>query len=130
MGVSDPIAPLSPLTLDEDSVVTTGCCADTGVVDPESSGAIALFSLSEVTAVLSVTGEVSTTETDGFLIAGALSPELVEVMSVLVLAGSDVAGAVTTGVSDFGTSEAIIPELLLVTTAESRFLGVSDTIAP
>ncbi|MEG4333216.1 hypothetical protein QUB40_14980, partial [Microcoleus sp. AT9_A2] len=66
LGVSDTIAPASPVTLDEDSVVTTGCCADTGVVEPESSGAIALFSPSEVTAALSGTGEVSSTETDGF----------------------------------------------------------------
>jgi hypothetical protein len=60
-----------------------------------------------------------------------IAPELVEVKSASVLAGSDIAGAVvTTGVSDFDTSEAIAPELLLVTTAESGFFGVSDTIAP
>ncbi|MEG4936489.1 hypothetical protein QUA84_25020, partial [Microcoleus sp. F8-C3] len=40
---------------------------------------------------------------------GASSSELLEVTSVSVLAGSDVAGAVTTGVSDFGTSETIAP---------------------
>jgi hypothetical protein len=41
LGVADTIAPASPVTLDGDSVVTTDCCGDTGVVDPESSGAIA-----------------------------------------------------------------------------------------
>ncbi|MEG4073709.1 hypothetical protein QUA30_13705 [Microcoleus sp. Pol14C2] len=118
------------MTLDEDSVVTTGCSDDTGVVNPVSSGALALFSLSEVTAALSVTGEVSSTETDGFSIAAANSSELVEVTSVSVLAGSDVAGAVTTGVSDFDTSEAIASELLLVTTPESGlFAGLLDAIA-
>ncbi|MEG4889231.1 hypothetical protein QUA94_20795, partial [Microcoleus sp. F8-D2] len=82
LGVSETIAPASPVTLDEDSVVTTDCSDDTGAIDPESRGASALFSLSEVTAALSVTGDVSSTETDGFSIA------------------------------------------------ESRFLGVSETIAP
>jgi hypothetical protein len=79
-----------------------------------------------------VTGEVSTTETDGFSIAGASSSELAEVTSVSVLAGSDVAAAVvTTAVSDFDTSEAIASELLFVTTAESGFFaGLLDAIAP
>ncbi|MEG4564770.1 hypothetical protein QUA67_25160, partial [Microcoleus sp. M2_C5] len=77
-----------------------------------------------------MTGEVSSTETDGFSMAGAIAPELAEVTSVSVLAGSDVAAAVVT-TSDFDNSEAIASELLLVTTAESGFFaGLLDAIAP